>query len=73
MPARTTLGLEGGGLYNVSAFLVLVRVLGSEGGGFGGGPTSIGEKNECQQGRWASRGVDCDVPHWLGRRTKHPL
>ena len=19
------------------------------------------------------RGVDCDVPHWLGRRTKHPL
>ena len=19
------------------------------------------------------RGVDCDVPHWLGRRTNHPL
>ena len=20
-----------------------------------------------------SKGVDYDVPHWLGRRTKHPL
>ena len=46
MPTRT-LGLQGGGLYNVPAFLVLVRMLGPEGDGVGGGPTSIGEKNEC--------------------------
>ena len=38
-----------------------------------GGPTSIGERNECQRGRWALKGVDCVIPHWLGRRTKHPL
>ena len=24
----------------------------------------------CQRGRWALRGVDCKVPHRLGRRTK---
>ena len=42
-------------------------------GGFGGGPTSIGERNECQRGRYARRGVDCDVPHWLGRKAKHHL
>ena len=24
----------------------------------------------CQRGRWAPRGVDCKVPHRLGRRTK---
>ena len=52
---------------------VLVGTLGPKGGGFGGGPTSIGERKECQRGCWAPKGVDCDVPHWLGRRTKHPL
>ena len=46
---------------------------GLKGGGFGGGPTSIGQRNECQRGCWAPKGVDCDVPPWLGRRTKHPL
>ena len=35
---------------------MLARTLGSEGGGFGGGPTSIGESNECQRGRWALKG-----------------
>ena len=33
-----------------------VRTLGPEGGRFGGGPTSIGERNECQQGRWVPKG-----------------
>ena len=23
--------------------------------------------------RWTPKGVDCDVPHWLERRTKHHL
>ena len=32
------------------------RMLGPEGGGFGGGPTSIGEGNECQRERWAPKG-----------------
>ena len=38
-----------------------------------GGPTSIGEGNECQRGRWTPKGVDCEIPHRLGRRTKYPL
>ena len=43
-----------------------VRTLGPKGGGgFEGGPTSIGGRKECQQGRWARKGVDCDVPHRL--------
>ena len=45
-----------------------VKTLAPKGGGFGGGPTSIGERNECQRGHWAPKGVDCDVPHWLGKR-----
>ena len=40
-----------------------VKMLGSEGGGFGGGPTSIGERNECRQGRCTPKGVECDAPH----------
>ena len=44
-----------------------------QGGGFGGGPTSIEGKKECQRRRWASKGVDCDVPQWLERRTNHRL
>ena len=41
------------------------RTLGPEGGGLGGGPTSIGERNEGQRGRWG-KGVDCEIPHRLG-------
>lgn len=26
----------------------------------------------CQRGRCALRGVDCDIPHWLGREPKGP-
>ena len=29
----------------------------------------IGGRKECQRGRWPQMGVDCDVSHWLGRRT----
>ena len=43
------------------------------GGGFGGGPTSVGGRKECQRERWPRTGVDCDVPHWLGRRTNRHL
>ena len=43
-----------------------VRMLGPKGGGFGGGPTSIRGRKECQRGRWTPKEVDCDVPHWLG-------
>ena len=45
-------------------------MLGPIRGGFGGGPTSIGERNECQRGRWALKGVDYNVPHgWGGEQT----
>ena len=39
----------------------------------GGGPTSIGEGNECQRECWALRGADSEIPHWLEMRTKHSL
>ena len=42
-------------------------------GGRLGGPTSIGEGNERQQGRCGSKGVDCEIPHLLGSRTRHSL
>ena len=34
-----------------------------------GCPTSIGEGNECQQGRWAPKVVDWGVPHQLKKGT----
>ncbi|KAG7022917.1 GPI-anchored protein LLG1, partial [Cucurbita argyrosperma subsp. argyrosperma] len=37
---------------------VPVRTLGPKGGGFGGGPTSIGGRKECQRRRWARRGAE---------------
>ena len=48
---------------------VPAMMLGHEGSGLGG-PTSIGEGNKCQRGRWAPKGVDCEIPHRL-RRMKH--
>ena len=44
------------------------RTLGPKGSGLRG-PTSIGEGNECQQGRWALKGVDRGVPHRLEKGT----
>ena len=41
------------------------------GGGWIGGPTLLGEGNECQRGRWAIKGVDCEIVYRLERRTKH--
>ena len=32
-----------------------------------GGPTSSGEGNECERGRRAPNGVDCEVPYRLER------
>ena len=51
-----------------------VRTLGPKGGGFGAGPTSIGEMNECQRGRWAPKGGWIVMSHigWGGEQ-KHPL
>ena len=35
-----------------------------------GGPTSIGEGNECQRGRWASREMDYEISiGWRGERN----
>ena len=45
----------------------------AKGGGFGGGPTSIGRRKECQRRRWTAKVVDCDVIHGLERRTNHHL
>ena len=61
-----------------------VRMLCLEGGGFGGGLTSIEERNRVSARTLAPKGVDCEnhigwggerrgwivrIPHWLGRRT----
>ena len=46
---------------------------GPKGGGFGGDPTSIGGRKECQRGHWAPKGVDCDVPTWVGEENNHLL
>ena len=56
-----TLGPEGGWIWWESHIdrrkeRVSARTLGPEESGFGGCPTSIEEKNECQQGRWALKG-----------------
>ena len=49
-----------------------VRMLGPEGGGFGGGPTSI-KGRSASEDAGPRRRVDCDVPNWLGRRANHTL
>ena len=47
-----------------------IRTLAPKGGRFDGGPTSIGERNECQRGRWALKGMDLVViPHQLEKGT----
>ena len=50
-----------------------VRTLDPKGGGFGGGPTSIGGRKECQRGRWALKRVDCDVPTLVREENKPPF
>ena len=50
-----------------------VRTLAPKGGGFGGGPTSLEEGKSASEDAGPRRRVDCDVPHWLGRRTNHHL
>ena len=48
-----------------------VRTLGPKGCGFGGGPTLIGERNECRQGHWTPKRVDCENPTLVERKTKN--
>ena len=36
-----------------------------------GGLTSIGEGNKCKQGRWALKGVDCEI--LVGEENETPL
>ena len=50
---------------------VPVRTLVPKGGGFGGVPHRL--KKETSVNENTGPGVDCDIPHWLGRRTKHPF
>ena len=53
---------------------VPVRTLGPK-----GDVDLVGVPHRLEKGTSASedagprRGVDCDIPHWLGRKTKHPL
>ena len=34
-------------------------------------PHQLEEGNSASEDTGPRRGVDCDVPHWLGRRTNH--
>ena len=43
-----------------------VKTLGLRGGGFGGGPISIGGRKECQRGRWALKGGGWIVMSHIG-------
>ena len=46
---------------------------GSRKGWIWGVPHRLEKGNECQQGRQALKGVDCEIPYWLERRTNHSL
>ena len=43
------------------------------GGGFGAVPHELEEGKSASEDAGPRRWVDCDVPHWLERRTKHHL
>ena len=46
---------------------------GPKGGGFGGGPTSIGGRKECQRGRWAPKGGGLCCSTLVGEENKPPF
>ena len=50
-----------------------VRTLAPKGGGFGRGPTSIGERNKCQRGRWALKGGGLRDPTSVGEENETPF
>ena len=50
-----------------------VKTLGPKGVDLVGSHIELEKGTKCERGRWASKGVDRDVPYWLVRRTKHPL
>ena len=52
---------------------VPVRTLGPEGGGFGGDPTLIGGRKECQRGHWAPRRGGLWCPTLVGEENKTPF
>ena len=69
--AKRTISISGGIEFELLQMVlevgqgdVLVKKLSPEGGGY---------ETVCQQGRWVLKGVDCEIPHRLGRRTKHCL
>ena len=52
---------------------MLVRTLASKGVDLGGIPHRLEEGKSASEDTGAQKGVDCDVLHWLGRRTNHHL
>ena len=44
-----------------------------KGGGFGGGPTSLGERNECQRGRWDPKEGGLLDPTSIGEESETPF
>ena len=53
---------------------MLVRTLGPKGGGdLGAVPHRLEEGKSASEDVGPRKRVDCDVPHWLGRRTNHHL
>ena len=44
-----------------------------KGGGFGGGLTSIGERNKCRRERCVPKGMDCDVSKDTGPHKRVDL
>ena len=49
---------------------MLIRTLGPKGGGFGAVPHRLEEGKSASEYAGPRRGVDYDVPHWLGRTPK---
>ena len=52
---------------------MLVRTLARKGVDLGAVPHRLEERKRASEDAGSRRGVDCDVPHWLGRRTNYPL
>ena len=50
-----------------------VRTLGPKGVDLEAVPHRLEEGKSVSDDARARRGVDCDVPHWLGKRTNHHL
>ena len=51
---------------------VLARTLGLKGGWIGV-PHRLEKETSANKDTGPRKGVDCEIPHWLRMRTKHPL